>query len=372
MKQDFIIITFIILATLYFCCDCYMKNNKIQAFRVYSTEGTITDTIGENRFNHLSTENSSLSELIKTKNPRPCPTLLRGRNNDNAFQTYIPSDKGHNIDSYSTPTIVVDPSIDLSVPNPYEAILQPTSLSTMYRTFNDVGQNISYTTDPKVSSDQFDNSYYDLWQIDNTQQDRVITKRVEEIEKSGKDCYPYKNLNQCMSLCSKTKDCYGFSIKNKNSCCLLRQPEYQFKRYNYSDVPVNDEYNAYERFNASRIPIKNTFFYYGTTDGNDSYGSNSDDKTCRNICPKCIYGQCPPNYKCANLLSDPKNQVKCVITNNNEYDEKAKRTFDNNKIKPLDAKFSNNMDAGYALNNPPIDNKSFISNIALEKNRQVT
>jgi len=370
MKQDFIIITFLILCTLYFCVNSYKPKEKKQGFLTYTASGHISDTFGENQFNVLSKENKELETLIKTTNARPCTTKLRGYEN-NAFQTYIPSDKGYNIDSYSTPTIVMDPSIDLSIPNSYEPILKPTSLNNIYRPFNDIGQEVSYNTEPKISNVQFDNSYYDLWNIENTQQDKVIMKRVEEIEKSGKDCHKYKDLNQCMSICSKTNDCYGFSIKDKETCCLLRQPEYKFKRYNYSDVPVNDEYLAYEKFNASRIPVKNTFFYYSSKDQNDSYGSNFDDKQCKNICPKCIYGQCPPDYKCVNLQSDPKNQVKCVITNNNQYDEKANRTFDSNKIKPLDAKFSNDMTASYALTNPKMDNKSFISNKIMEKNRQV-
>ena len=69
-------------------------------------------------------------------------------------------------------------------------------------------------------------------------------------------------------------------------------------------------------------------------------------------------------------MRDPKNQVKCVITNNDQYDEKAGRTFDDPKIKALNPKFENNMDAMYNLSTPPTDNK--VSETTRTIDRQVT
>ncbi len=41
--------------------------------------------------------------------------------------------------------------------------------------------------------------------------------------------------------------------------------------------------------------------------------SPSAKKKCIELCPKCIIGRCPKNYRCADITADPRYKNSCII-----------------------------------------------------------
>jgi hypothetical protein len=221
-----------------------------------------------------------------------------------------------------------------------------------WRPFNDFNQRLSYT-ELASSSDinsSFDNSYFQLYGMEQEHGLKRTQKEIAELKRLGVDTYPYKNVNECFSRCSRDKSCYGVDVANKK-CTLIRQPPFDYERYSYNDSVNNQPYEIYQQFNHVRKPHGTIFYYYGTEDGNDAYGGALSPKQCLSECPKCQLGKCPKDYRCTNVRTDPKNGIECVITNKNSYDEKSDRMYDDPTIKAIPSSDRINTDAKYQLQN---------------------
>ncbi|XWV26487.1 putative orfan [Tupanvirus soda lake] len=227
------------------------------------------------------------------------------------------------------------------------------------RAFNNVDTEISLAQSNNLNK-QFDNTYYLLWEQDQKRDNYAVGQDAIGILESKKHCIDFDNINQCMSVCSNTNTCSGFYIDSPNKCCMLLNPPYISYR-DRQPVPVD---NSFEHANRTvnnmvrhaEISDGKIIFNRGGSDGfNDKYTSNLDRNQCKSLCPKCITGRCPHNYRCTNLTADPRYNHTCIITNEGRYDETVGHTFDNNNIPFLDQKYEQNDHAGYNdLGNKPL------------------
>ena len=226
------------------------------------------------------------------------------------------------------------------------------------RPFNDAGEEIStaQASSGAMLNDQFDNSFYQLWMSDQNRERELINERVDEIRSDPNRCISYNNINQCMSVCGNTEDCVGFYLDGNNKCCMLTEPPYETNRHAYNRLPQNIDTFSQRTYNdlikrAKLTDEKVVFDKIRTDGGNNTFNVDVSRTECKAMCPKCIVGRCPENYRCTNLTSDPRYNYSCMITNQDEYDETKGRVFDSPNIPYLDEKYGLNEYAGY---NPDI------------------
>jgi hypothetical protein len=205
-------------------------------------------------------------------------------------------------------------------------------------------------------NNQYDNSYYELWVSDENKEKEVVKKRMEQILKNKSMCIDYKHVNQCMSTCGATEGCTGFYIDSPNKCCMLTDPPYATDRHNYVNIPNNIDNMAHRSINkliqrAEETDGKIVFNYIRRDNDNMTFEVPMDRAQCKKLCPKCIVGRCPKDYRCTNMMADPRYNYSCMITNEDTYDEKKGNTFDGPEIPYLDDKYGLNEYAGYDTEN---------------------
>jgi hypothetical protein len=229
------------------------------------------------------------------------------------------------------------------------------------RPFNDAHSRLSEAEADNFYdiADQFDNSFYRLWIADEKKERDAVMKRAAEIKKSKLDCVNFKNVNECMSVCTDTPNCTGFYFDSPGKCCMLIDPPYEANRHAYNKV--NNEIDVYGHRTidslirrAEATDGKLVFNYIRSDGGNDTYTAPLDRNKCKAFCPKCIMGRCPDNYRCTNLTADPRYNYSCMITNEGRYNERKGFLFDSPEIPYLDDKYALNEYAGYDDSRIPI------------------
>jgi hypothetical protein len=222
------------------------------------------------------------------------------------------------------------------------------------RPYNDAESLISETQAMSgiELNNQFDNSFYELWLMDEAKEKEEVTQRAIDIIKNKKSCIDFKHVNQCMSVCNNTDSCTGFYIDSPNKCCMLQNPPYNTDRHSYTDLPDNIDNMAKRSINklierAEETDGKIVFDYIRNDGGNSTYKVDMDRSQCKKLCPKCIVGRCPPDYRCTNMMADPRYNYSCIITNEDRYDEGANRTFDDESVPYLEDQYGLNEYADY-------------------------
>jgi len=252
-------------------------------------------------------------------------------------------------------------------------IEEPTFTSTIEVAYNDIGaqrrndgrirpfneSNILLSNAVAESStfnaDIFGNSYYQLWESDQKREAKTVRDRANEIMKTGVNCLDYKNVNQCMSVCDDMDTCNGFYIDSPGKCCMMVDPSYVENRNRYNKLPNNIDVYAQKTVNELikhdniRNKGKVIFDYVKDDKGNGAYRVDMDRSQCKSLCPKCIMGRCPKNYRCTNMTADPRYNQSCIITNEDNYDESIGKTFDGPNIPYLDEKYGLDQYAGYDM-----------------------
>ena len=240
------------------------------------------------------------------------------------------------------------------------------------RPFNISDSIISQTqaTDPVYNADMFHNSYYDLWEQDLKATRDEVRDKTADILRSDATCVDFTNINQCMSVCSNSPNCKSFYINSvrdpktgqgKNTCCMLVYPPYAANRHSYDGLPDNIDQFSFRTIGKlikrdNLIDGKMVFDHVRNDGGNRTYKVDLDRQTCKSLCPKCIMGRCPDNYRCTNMTADPRYNQACLITNEDSYNEKTGRTFDGPEIPYLDDRYQLNEYAGYDSHTYPIFN----------------
>ena len=233
---------------------------------------------------------------------------------------------------------------------------------SMIRPYNESNFIVS-STEARAGTDlatQFDNSFYQLWISDEAKEKAIVLDRANKIATEKKECINFKNVNQCMSVCAGTDYCSGFYMEAPDKCCMMTDPPYNANRHNYTNLPSNIDKFSKRTINklikrAEKTDGKIVFDHIRNDSGNHTFKANLDRKQCKSICPKCVIGRCPPNYRCINLTADPRYNYSCIITNDNRYDENTGLTFDNPNIPYMDEKYGLNEYAGYdLLNTKPV------------------
>jgi len=222
------------------------------------------------------------------------------------------------------------------------------------RPYNDAGSLLS---EAQASSgvelnNQFDNTFYELWLTDEAKERGQVLQRAENIVKNRENCIDYKHINQCMSVCKNSPNCTGFYIDSPNKCCMLQNPPYNTDRHSYGELPDNIDNMGKRSINkllerAEETDGKIIFNYIRTDGGNSSYKVDMDRVQCKKLCPKCIIGRCPPNYRCTNMMADPRYNYSCILTNEDRYDETKGRTFDDPTVPYLEDQYGINEYADY-------------------------
>jgi hypothetical protein len=211
--------------------------------------------------------------------------------------------------------------------------------------FNEIDERISkYSLNESLNKD-YDNSYFDLYRKEELEADNLYDKESQTIKEQ---CYPYKNINQCMSICSNHKLCTGFYTKNDGTCCPILEPDFRTDRHSYYFPPDNTLFYSFNKYNdrtLSKVNPNNIYRYYDSENGNNSYYSEHNMNDCLKMCPKCIPGQCPVNYRCNNVRSDPTKKIGCIITNEDRYDENKNLVFDSGQVPKLDMRYAINFNS---------------------------
>lgn len=221
---------------------------------------------------------------------------------------------------------------------------------------------------------QFDEPFYALWKIEEKNDRKAAIKRAQEIAKNDFNCVNYDHVNQCMSVCSGTDNCTGFFIDNPGKCCMITNPPLEYYRDRWN-IPVDNTHvygNAILN-NLIKDSGKVVFTKVGSDGFNDVYNTDMSRKECHRLCPKCIIGKCPTNYRCTNLMADPRYDRTCLITNEDRYDETKGFMFDNENIPYLDSRYAINEFAWYNdLNTDPIINYPETHKIELTDRKVIT
>lgn len=174
-----------------------------------------------------------------------------------------------------------------------------------------------------------------------SKESNYLKEKIPSIENIK--CINFKNINQCMATCSKTKGCYNFYIEQPNKCCIIMNPVYE--HITEDGIPKSE--NRFTHIVANNRILNNEhtkgkiiFNYYGTENNNgiicDKYVGNLNRSQCKSLCPKCVIGRCPKDYRCIDMTADPRYINNCMITNNNNYNENIGKYFDNQNIPYMD------------------------------------
>jgi hypothetical protein len=222
------------------------------------------------------------------------------------------------------------------------------------RPFNEAHRRVSMAQadNGNYINDMFDNTFYQLWLSDNQRERDLVANRASDISQSNLMCVDYDKINQCMSVCSNTDHCTGFYIDKPGKCCMMVDPPFEANRHSYDKLPDNIDYFSFRDINslirrAEETDGKIVFDYVRTDGGNKTYKVDISREECQKLCPKCISGRCPENYRCTNMTADPRYNYTCMITNEDRYDEKSGHTFDSPDIPCLEDQYGLNEYAGY-------------------------
>lgn len=153
---------------------------------------------------------------------------------------------------------------------------------------------------------------YAPWQSEGSN-NNVVQPQVQKL-----NCINFDKVNQCMTACDTNTGCNGFVVNQKNAanggrCCLINR---------------NGQNGLLQKASQSGLPVFQKL-------ENGGYSSGVGRKQCRQICPKCINGECPGDYRCANMKFDPRTNNTCVVYNNSGYDETAGNVFDSSDVPNL-------------------------------------
>lgn len=179
----------------------------------------------------------------------------------------------------------------------------------------------------KLNDDLYDNPYYQL-----SNNNKNISR-----------CTNFKHVNQCMSMCDGINDCTGFYIDSPNKCCMLNEPPFVSNRNNFRELTVDKLRRRADIANTS----KEIYDYIYDDHGNGVYRVTKTREECKSICPKCIMGRCPKDYRCRNMTADPRYNQSCMITNEDKYNEYTGDTYDGIHVPYLDVKYGLDQYPGY-------------------------
>lgn len=232
--------------------------------------------------------------------------------------------------------------------------------------FNISAEIVSQTlsTSPVANADMFHNNYYDLWEKEKIAEKKLVGEESDKIVNSQKNCIEFKNINQCMSVCAGTADCSGFYLDQKvtnqdgkmqvnNKCCMMVNPPYAANRHDRNRTPTETSMLASRTVNklirrAQDTDGKLVFDRIRNDHDGTVYKIDVPRQQCKSMCPKCILGRCPDNYRCVNLNADPRYNYSCLITNEDRYDENKKGyQFDSPDVPHLDSKYQLDEYAAY-------------------------
>jgi len=264
-----------------------------------------------------------------------------------------PSEEKSDIIAKLDETIIVEPSLTSTVEVASNDIATQRRDHGRIRPYNESNILLSNAVaeSDTFNADIFGNSYYQLWEGDKDREAITVEKRAEEIMKTGVNCLEFKNVNQCMSVCDDMEECTGFYIDKPNKCCIMVDPPYVTNRDRYSVLPNNTDVYAQKTVNAIvNDGDKVVFKYLKDDNGNGAYSVAMDRRECQKLCPKCIMGRCPKEYRCTDMTADPRYNQTCIITNEDRYDETVGNTFDNPSIPYLSKKYGLDEYAGYDMN----------------------
>jgi hypothetical protein len=248
------------------------------------------------------------------------------------------------------------------------------------RPFNDAESRITRAKidDPAELNDQYDNSYYDSWIATDAANTAEAEARAREIENTQLNCVDFKNINQCMSTCTETPDCRGFTVNKTNpdgsgNCCMMIDPPFAYERYSLDKVPDNRDYVSYRYLNnlmrekAREDGLPTFTKVQNNKNDGTTYNVDVSRTECKAFCPKCITGKCPDNYRCVDLQSDPRYNQTCLITNEDRYNEITGNLFDDDSVPSLEQQYGLDEYAGYDdLNTIPITSIPPNYNISLQ------
>lgn len=258
-------------------------------------------------------------------------------------------------------TILQVPSVTSAAEVAYNDVGAKSYRHGEIRPFNESNSLVSdaLAESDSFNADMFGNTYYMLWQSDQDREADQVAKKAKEIMNSGVNCVNFQNVNQCMSVCNDTKDCTGFYIDQPNKCCMLLDPAFVTNRNRYNRMPYNiDVYGQKLANNMIRYddsPEKKVIFnYVKNNEGNGAYQVDMSRKECKSLCPKCIMGRCPQDYRCRDLTADPRYNQSCIITNEDRYNENTGDIFDGPNIQALDSVYGLDQYAGYDDSNEPV------------------
>lgn len=212
-----------------------------------------------------------------------------------------------------------------------------------------------------VSTDNFDSSYWKMWRGDVVSDYKKVVERSNEIIDNKENCIDFINVNQCMSQCQNSKDCTGFYVSQPNTCCMLIDPNSQYQRtmmaapFNNLNRDAQKLVNSLARNSSMKYPVFNKL---DTLDQNSRWTVPMNKEQCFSICPKCIYGRCPQNYKCVNVTANVQKAQNCIITNQDKYNENTGFMFDSDDVPYLNPNYQLNQYAGYDdLRRDPVTDK---------------
>ena len=234
--------------------------------------------------------------------------------------------------------------------------------------FNDLDSRISLL---QVINNEIDNIQPSLHS--NTLNDNLYSNTLNdnlnnvEMEDNIK-CINFKNINQCMTACSNTKGCRNFYVDNNsqlNKCCMIvgdNTDSGTLDDISKSDDRFADIVASNKIVNDKNTKGKIIFNYFGTDKNNDKYIGNLTRSQCKTLCPKCVIGKCPTNYRCIDMTADPRYNRSCMITNNNKYDENTGKYFDNKNIPYMDQMLGLNEYPGYDSRRlPPVTKNKYFN-----------
>lgn len=230
---------------------------------------------------------------------------------------------------------------------------------TLLRPFNDINSRFSHAmaNEASVSEDAPDNTFFKLWAAEKALDQEDIINRTNLLNRVQPQCVDFQNVNQCMATCTNSNNCDGFYIEkpvtdtSKGRCCMIINPnnkELQMK-HSFSETVDNRDFYALKTNNVlvKEIGDKPVFTRFGADGFNDTYSIPLTREDCQHLCPKCVNGRCPENYRCTDMVSNPRFNNSCRITNENRYDESLGRIFDGPEIPYIDEELGFNEYAGY-------------------------
>ena len=184
------------------------------------------------------------------------------------------------------------------------------------------------------------------WRVQDQMVNKLTSERAKEFLSQRANCMPYENVNQCMSVCSNSTYCSGFYIDEPGTCCLQYKPKFEFKRASMLDVPNGELKGTFGKINdiiKQKAISEGKPIFEKVGQDSSTYRSNLNKGSCKSICPLCVGGRCPKDYRCVDVIANGKRcssnpMDQCVIENNQVYNENDGVTL-NNPYKTITDRF---------------------------------